>query len=134
MSSGRRNIDKSVKEDYLNWLMSPPSEREPSTKLEMAEYLGVVPSTLYAWEATTEFQDELRQLKTKWGVKFHGEILGRLMHIVTNGSDTASIAAAKVLLPHIDTGPREMTEDDITEKGLAAIRAELKEDGYEVTG
>ncbi len=134
MSSGRRNIDKSVKEDYLNWLMSPPSEREPSTKLEMAEHLGVVTSTLYAWEATTEFQDELRTLKIKWGVKFHGEILGRLMQIVSTGTDTAATAAAKVLLPHIDTGPREVKEDDLTEEHLTAIRAALQEEGYEVTG
>ncbi len=130
----RRNIDKEVKEQYLDWLMAPPSEREPSTKLEVAEVLGVVPSTLYLWEGTPEFQEQLRQLKTKWGVKFHGEILGRLMQIVTNGSDTASIAAAKVLLPHIDTGPREVKEDDLTAEHLVAIRDALKEEGYEVTG
>ncbi|KKK79227.1 hypothetical protein LCGC14_2835610 [marine sediment metagenome] len=112
----RRNIDKSVKDKYLDWLMAPPSERDPSTKLEVAVVLGVVPSTLYLWENTTQFQDELRQLKIKWGVKFHGEILGRLMSIVTNGTDTASIAASKVLLPHIDTGPREVKEDDLTEE------------------
>jgi hypothetical protein len=134
MAKGRRNIDKSVKDKYLDWLMSPPSERDPATKLEVAVVLGVVPSTLYLWEATTEFQDELRQLKIKWGVKFHGEILGRLMWIVTNGTDTASIAAAKVLLPHIDTGPREVKEDDLTEEHLIAIREALKNEGYEVTG
>jgi hypothetical protein len=133
MAKGRRNIDKSVKDQYLDWLMSPPSERDPATKLEVAVVLGVVPSTLYLWEATTEFQDELRQLKIKWGVKFHGEILGRLMQIVTNGTDTASIAAAKVLLPHIDTGPREIKEDDLTEAHLIAIRAALEDEGYEVT-
>ncbi len=134
MVKGRRNIEPGIKEKYLDWLMAPPSEREPATKLLMAELLGVVPSTLYLWEATKEFQEELRQLKVKWGVKFHGEILGRLMQIVTNGTDTASIAAAKVLLPHIDTGPREMTEDDVTEKHLVAIKKALAADGYEVTG
>ncbi len=133
MAKGRRNIEPGVKAKYLDWLMAPPSERDPATKLEVAVVLGVVPSTLYLWEATTEFQDELRQLKIKWGVKFHGEILGRLMEIVTNGTDTASIAAAKVLLPHIDTGPREMTEGDITEKGLKAIKEQLDDLGYEVT-
>ncbi len=133
MSSGRRNIDPSVKEEYLNWLMSPPSEREPKLKLEMAEKLGVAPSTLYAWESTTEFQDELRTLKIKWGVKFHGEILGRLMQIVTTGTDTAATAAAKVLLPHIDTGPREVKEDDLTEAHLIAIKKALADEGYEVT-
>ena len=132
MGKGNRNIDDSVKEAYLDWLMAPPAEREPATKLEMAEHLGVAPSTLYTWENTPHFQEQLRLLKSRWGVKFHGEILGRLMDVVANGTDTAAIQAAKVLLPHIDTGPREVKEDDLTEEHLKAIREALAAQGYEV--
>ncbi len=133
MAKGFRNVDPSVKEDYLDWLMSPPAERVPPTKNEVAVLLGVGTSTLYSWEKSAEFQEQLRQLKSKWGVRFHGEILGRLMDIVATGTDTSAIQAAKVLLPHIDTGPREVKEDDLTEAHLVAIRAALKSEGYEVT-
>jgi hypothetical protein len=132
MGKGFRTIDDSVKEAYLNWLMAPPAERDPATKEEIAEVLGVARSTLYSWEDTTQFQEQLRLLKTRWGVKFHGEILGRLMDVVTNGSDTSAIQAAKVLLPHIDTGPREVKEDDLTEAHLIAIKKALADSGYQV--
>ena len=132
MGKGYRTIDDSTKEAYLDWLMAPPAERDPSTKLEMAEVLGVAVSTLYLWENSPLFQEQLRLLKSRWGIKFHGEILGRLMDVVANGSDTAAIQAAKVLLPHIDTGPREVKEDDLTAEHLVAIKEALKAQGFQV--
>jgi len=132
MAKGFRTIDDSLKEAYLEWLMAPPAERDPKTKLEMAEHLGVAPSTLYSWENSPQFQEQLRLLKSRWGVKFHGEILGRLMDVVANGTDTAAIQAAKVLLPHIDTGPREVKEDDLTAEHLVAIKEALKAQGFQV--
>ena len=132
MGKGFRNINDSVKEAYLEWLMAPPAERDPPSKEEVAEQLGVARSTLYSWENTTQFQEQLRLLKTRWGVKFHGEILGRLMDVVVNGTDTSAIAAAKVLLPHIDTGPREVKEDDLTNENIQAIKEALQDKGYNV--
>ena len=132
MPKGYKKVDQEVKDQYLNWLMTPPAQREPATKDLMAKELDVARSTLYVWEDTPEFQEQLRQLKSKWGIKFHGEILGRLMEIVATGTDTAAIQAAKVLLPHIDTGPREVKEDDLTEEHLVAIKEALKESGYQV--
>jgi len=132
MGKGYRTIDDSTKEAYLDWLMAPPAERDPSTKLEMAEVLGVAVSTLYLWENSPLFQEQLRLLKSRWGIKFHGEILGRLMDVVANGTDTAAIQAAKVLLPHIDTGPREVKEDDLTAEHLIAIKEALKAQGFQV--
>ena len=132
MAKGFRTIDDSIKDAYLNWLMAPPAERDPPTKEEIATQLGVARSTLYSWEDTPQFQEQLRLLKTRWGVKFHGEILGRLMDVVTNGTDTSAIQAAKVLLPHIDTGPRQVKEDDLTAEHLVAIKEALKDSGYNV--
>jgi len=133
MPKGFRTITEETKNAYLEWLMAPPVERDPPTKELMAVKLGVARSTLYLWENTPQFQEQLRMLKTKWGIKFHGEILGRLMDIISNGTDTAAIQASKVLLPHIDTGPREVKEDDLTEAHLVAIKKALKDEGYEVT-
>jgi hypothetical protein len=130
MSKGYRNIDRSVKEDYLEWLMTPPAEREPSTKTEVAEQLGVAISTLWRWEQEPEFQEELRSLRAKWGIRFHADILARLMTIVQEGTDTAAIQASKVLLPHIDTGPKPVSEEDISDEELRAIARALNEQGY----
>ena len=132
MGKGYKKIDGSVKEQYLEWLMAPPAERDPPTKEEVAVKLDVARSTLYLWENLPEFQEELRTLKIKWGVKFHGEILGRLMKIITEGTDTSAIQAAKVLLPHIDTGAREIKEDDLTAEHLLAIKEALKDQGFQV--
>ena len=79
MVKGYRNINDETKDAYLDWLMAPPVERDPATKEEVAEKLGVARSTLYLWENTPQFQEQLRMLKTRWGIKFHGEILGRLI-------------------------------------------------------
>ena len=130
MGKGFRNIPNSVKEEYLEWLLTPAPERDPATKQDMAEHLGVAVSTLWHWEKEPEFQSELRMLKTKWGVRFHGDILTRLMDIVANGTDTAAIQAAKVLLPHLDTGPQALNEEDLDLEELRAIRDVLKEKGY----
>ena len=130
MGKGNRVIDGSVKAEYLEWLLTPPAERDPSTKTEMSERLGVAISTLWRWEQEPDFQEEMRQLKTKWGVRFHGDILARLMDIVTNGTDTSAIQASKVLLPHIDTGPRAVSEGDITNEQVELIRKKLDEADY----
>lgn len=132
MPKGYRVIDDSVKKEYLEWLLTPPVERDPSTKTEMSEKLGVAISTMWYWEQEPDFQEEMRQLKTKWGVRFHGEILARLMDIVTNGTDTSAIQASKVLLPHLDTGPRALTQDNITDEQVDLIRKRLDEADYTI--
>lgn len=133
MAKGNRNIPDTVKKDYLEWLMTPPAERDPSTKTEVAELLGVAISTLWRWEQEPDFQEELRLLRAKWGIRFHADILARLMKIVAEGTDTAAIQASKVLLPHIDTGPKPVSEEDISDEELRAIAKALNSQGYATT-
>lgn len=132
MGKGNRNIPESVKDQYLEWLLTPPPERNPQTKQAMADELGVNVNTLWNWEKTPKFAEGLRSIKHQWGLRFHGEILSRLMSVVANGTDTAAIQAAKVLLPHLDTGPKEVTEGDLDEISLERIKEGLKEAGFEV--
>jgi DNA-binding XRE family transcriptional regulator len=132
MGKGNRHIDPSVREEYLQWLLTPPTEREPAQKREMAEHLGVSEPTLFRWEKSEEFQEALRNVKQQWGAAFQVDILSRLIDIIHSGTDTAAIQAAKVLLPHIDAGPKETAEDELSEAHLAAIRKALEEEGYEV--
>lgn len=131
MASGYRKINPEVKKEYLEWLMTPPSERSPSTKLDMAEQLGVTQRTLYNWENTEEFQSQLRTLKAKWGTRWYGDILGRMKSIIDDGSDKDAISAARVLLGHlhvdVDEKGGEVSDDEV-----AAIREALEAGGYNV--
>lgn len=132
MGQGFRIIDESVKQEYLEWLLTIPTERELKTKAAIAEHLGVSVPTLRAWERSDAFQQELRKLKAKWSAQFEAEIFGRLISIVEKGTDTAAIQAAKVLLPHMDSSVNEAREADLTNEHLAAIRKALEESGYQV--
>lgn len=45
-------------ETFLNWLLTPESERTPRTKKELAEQIGVHPSTLTTWRRNYHFAAE----------------------------------------------------------------------------
>ena len=129
----KRNIDPAIKEEYMNWLLTPPGEREPSTKKEFAEEHNVSYRTLYYWEDEDDFQSALRELKAKWGTRWHGDILGRLMDIVQNGSDNAAVSASKVLLAHLRIPDDENDQlDNVGEDVKRAIRKALEEEGFSV--
>ena len=128
--SGKAYDDK-VRDEYLNWLMTPPGQREPATKKLMAEHLDVAPRTLYNWEGSDEFQREMRTLKGKWGVRWYGDILGRLMNVVQDGQDGNAIRAAQVLLQHLEIAP-EKADEVVTSEAVKAIADALKDKGYKV--
>lgn len=127
-----RKIDPALREAYKAWLLTPPPERDPKTKLEMAEQLGVAEKTLYNWEGSEEFEDVMRQIKQKWGVRWYGDVLARLKQVIDEGSDKDSISAARVLLQHIDLGEKK-SSTDATEDEVDAIRKALEAEGYKVT-
>lgn len=127
-----RHIPDYVKDEYLEWLLTPPAEREPGTKEEFAAQHGIVSGTLRNWEKTDRFQDELRKLKGLWGARWYGDILGRLMSIVVAGGDGAAIQASKVLLQHLEVGSADEQADGPSKEQLDAIRSALVEEGYTV--
>ena len=126
-----KKYDDSVREEYLNWLMTPPGQREPSTKKELALQLKVSERTLYNWEGSDEFQKEMRTLKGKWGVRWYGDILGRLMSVVQEGQDGNAIRAAQVLLQHLEIAPVK-ADEVVTSEEVKAIAKALEDRGYKV--
>jgi len=135
MGQGNRYIDPSVKTEYLEWLMTPPGDRQPPTKEAEAEHLGVSYRTLYNWEKEPHFQEKLRSLKLEWGSRWYPDILARLMDVVLNGPPAQSVGAAKVLLSHIEIKDEKAGDLPEMEKELLAkMTAILKELDYEVIG
>ena len=47
--------------EYLDWLSTAPSERQPSTKVNFAAQLGVNRKTLNRWEQNKVFRDQWEQ-------------------------------------------------------------------------
>ncbi len=135
MAQGNRYIAPEVKEQYLEWLMTPPGDREPPTKEAEAEVLGVSGRTLYNWEKEPHFQEKLRSLKLEWGSRWYPDFLARLYDVVMNGPPAQSVGAAKVLLSHIevkDDGKGDLPE--MEQEMLRKMTAVLKELNYEVIG
>ena len=128
----RRNIPDAIKQEYLNWLLTPPGEREPSSKKAFAEENGVAYRTLYYWEEEETFQQALRKIKSKWGARWHGDILGRLMDIVQDGSDNASVSAAKVLLSHLNIPSEARAQEELDEDQKTLLAEMLEAAGYKV--
>lgn len=44
--------------EYLDWLCTPPGEREPSSKMKMAVHIGVDVKTLRRWEKKPAFRKQ----------------------------------------------------------------------------
>ena len=44
--------------EYLDWLCTPPGEREPSSKMKMAAHIGVDVKTLRRWEKKPAFRKQ----------------------------------------------------------------------------
>lgn len=130
---GYRNIPDEVRDDYLNWLMTPPTERDPQTKTAWAEQYGVAYNTLQYWEDSEEFKAALRGLKTKYGARWHAEILDEVMGVVRDGSPTAKVSAAKLLLQHLDLGEKEDKATEVIPEAVEAIKKALEEQGYKTT-
>lgn len=121
-----------IREKYLNWLLTPPAERQPQTKTDFADEHNVARSTLYEWENSDDFQEELRALIGKWGVRQYSEIMNKLMEILMTAPPTPAVAAARELLRHIDTTGGKQSEDEVTETKLKDIREALKKGGFAI--
>lgn len=133
MAQQGKRVPDSVRQQYLDWLLTPPADRSPATKTEMAELLGVERKTLYNWEDSEEFQLALTQAKAKWSVRFESDVLNRLIRIIHEGTDRDAIAASRVLLGHITTDDKGNSSQGLSAEQRAALRRELEEAGFTVS-
>lgn len=112
------------KELYLEWLLTPPAERSPRTKREFAEYIGVAHKTLYNWERSDWFINQIRKVKGTLSVRWYGDIVNRMKDVVDSGNDRDAINAAKLLLQHLEV-PDVKTDDGVDEEKLAKALEEM---------
>ena len=82
---------------FMKWLCTPPADREPRLKKELAEELGVTHATLNNWQNTPAFLKEWERLYLKTigdpGVKLR--IMQTLERTATDPDDPKHVQAAK---------------------------------------
>jgi hypothetical protein len=85
------------KQAYLDWLCTPPKERTPSTKVALAETIGVTHRTLNNWTDDKEFLEEWekRYLKSIGDPSRKSQIMDTLLRTATDPDDPKHVQAAK---------------------------------------
>lgn len=113
---------------YMAWLCTPPKDREPRQKQELAEELGVTHRTLNNWSDNAEFLKAWEKLYLKTigdpGVKMR--IMQALERTATDPDDPKHVQAAKAyfeiegsLKPtsrvdvHVSKDVEKLTDDEI---------------------
>lgn len=118
-------------EVYLQWLVTPESMREPSTKKAMAELLGVTARTLNLWEKEPAFMRRvMSETKNNIQVKKVSTILESLYVTARNPDSGRQVAAAKVLLDYADRKVDEVSAEELREmpaEELADLLYDLQE-------
>lgn len=82
---------------YMNWLCTPPKDREPKLKKDLADELGVTHKTLNNWHNNADFLKAWEKLYLKTigdpGVKLR--IMQTLERTATDPDDPKHVQAAK---------------------------------------
>ncbi len=112
---------------YAEWLATPSELREPSTKKDVAERLGVTYDTLKDYEADPRFHrlytDKLNQ---EFRVERLGDVLNTLMVQATDPTSTRAVQAARLLLDWMERRDSIDIGDVLTAATVDEIRQELE--------
>lgn len=103
---------------YVEWLITPKAERQPSTKKELAERLGVTPQTLRNYDRERWVQQQvLERGRASAKVERALDVVDRLYHRATERTEditpAAANTAAKIFLDWIES-QATTTEEDYT--------------------
>jgi len=97
MAQAPLNVNDWRCQRYLNWLCTPPDDREPRYKKDLAEELGLQHRTLNTWHDNADFLKAWEKLYLKTigdpGVKL--KIMQTLEQTATDNDDPKHVQAAK---------------------------------------
>ena len=96
-------------EMFLEWCLTPPSERDPQGRQGFADRMGVALSTLWRYEQDRWFQDELMaRRRGLFKVVDVQTVLENLVKIASDPLNKQAVSAARTLLEWSDkAGPVE---------------------------
>jgi hypothetical protein len=133
-------MDDPRKVRLMNWLTTPPMERQPKTQVALAENLGISKRTLTAWMNQPGFRDAWeRQAKAIQGTPERQQVvLDVLYAAATDPHNRQQVQAAKLYLeatkairpPTVELrvrDPRELTDEEL-DSMLSEGAAQLAEE------
>ena len=120
LASTRPNFNDFRVERFFEWLLTPPSERNPPTQADLAEELGVMRNLLSQWKNDPDFlaEWERRYRKTVGSPEKAQSVLNALYRTATDETDPRQVPAARAYLEAIDVMKPKRVDVTVT-KGAA---------------
>ena len=113
-------------EMYAEWLATPADAREPSTKKEAGERLGISYETLKDYERDPRFQTMYRdRIAAEFKVAKLGDVIHSLGVQAVDPMHPRSVQAARLLLDWMDLHAEVDKDDSLRNANLEEIREEL---------
>ena len=113
-------------EMYAEWLATPADVREPSTKKEAGERLGISYETLKDYERDPRFQTMYRdRIAAEFKVAKLGDVIHTLGVQAVDPTHPRSVQAARLLLDWMDKHDQPSKDETLRTAGLEEIREEL---------
>lgn len=128
------------KQRFLEWLCTPPKERDPKSEVELAKELSLERRTLYNWRQDKTFLEEWerRYLATIGNPQRKSEIMDTLLKTATDPDDPKHVQAAKAYFEiegsikpakmevQVTRPAKELTDEQLAE--LIALNAKAEKD------
>lgn len=124
----------------MDWLTTPPSERQPDSQAKLATELGVSPRSIRDWMSKADFREDWdREAKAIVGTPERAQqVLDTLFAAATDPLNRNHVQAAKLYLEATNaitpppmkvevTRPSELNDDELDAllaKGAAELRVE----------
>ena len=104
LASTRPNFNDFRVQRFFEWLLTPPSERYPSTQATLAEELGLERNLLSQWKNDPDFlaEWERRYRKTVGSPERAKGVLDSLYETAIDRTDPRQVPAARAYLEAID--------------------------------
>lgn len=121
---------------YLDWLCTPPAQRDPPTVKELGEKLSISERVLYRWRREADFiaEWEVQYRKVVGSPEKAQRILDKLFETAEDRTDPRQVQAAKAYLEAIEVIKPKKVEvtvnraaKDLSDEDLYAILAERAE-------
>lgn len=111
---------------YIEWLTTPPQERNPPSEREIAAELDVYPKTLYNWRQDREFRDVWRDDADEviGGEDKRQRVMETLYMAAIDYRSPRHVSAAKLYLETIGAIGPQRVDVQVTNKAVGLLSDE----------
>lgn len=111
---------------FVEWLLTPEAEREPRTRGEFADRLGVTTQTLRNYEKEAFVVNQLQsRRRSAFKVAKVDDVIQALYQRATDPESSGGVQAAKILLDWADKQTTEMNAEQLASLSDAELKQML---------